>query len=271
MKKNLQKFYSIFRISFQQEFAYKLSFFLWRFRNVMQIFLVFFLWSAIFSNPSTEFFGYDRDKILTYVFGILIIKALVLSARAVDVASEVASGDLNNSLVKPINIFKYWFARDISSKALNIIFAIGETIILFIILRPPLFLQTNPFYLLAFILSIGIALLLFFFILFITSAVPFWMPEAAWGSQFLFIVVVVEFLSGSIFPLDIFPAALQKILYLLPFPYLIFFPLQTYLGSLSILSVLKGLGIGIFWCGALYLSMKKVWDKGLKAYQAYGR
>ncbi|MBI2103398.1 hypothetical protein HYT59_00170 [Candidatus Woesebacteria bacterium] len=77
----MYKYLQVFKISFQQEFAYRLNFIMWRLRNVMQIFLVFFLWSTIFSDNQKEFFGYNRDKILTYVFGILILRALVLSAR----------------------------------------------------------------------------------------------------------------------------------------------------------------------------------------------
>jgi ABC-type uncharacterized transport system permease subunit len=35
--------------------------------------------------------------------------------------------------------------------------------------------------------------------------------------------------------------------------------------------LVKGLTISLFWIIALWFLMKKIWDKGLKAYQAYGR
>jgi len=117
----MKKYFSVFKISFQQEFVYRLNFIMWRLRNVMQIFLVFFLWDTVFSDPKRVVFGYDREKILTYVFAILIVKAFVLSARAVDVAGDIARGDLTNYLLKPVSYFKYWFTRDISSKSLNLL------------------------------------------------------------------------------------------------------------------------------------------------------
>lgn len=267
----MKKYLSVFNISFQQEFVYRLNFIMWRVRNVIQVILVFFLWDSVFSNPDRVVFGYNRASILTYVFGILIVRAFVLSARAVDVAGEVSNGDLSNYLVKPIDYFKYWFTRDISSKALNLVFAVFETILLYLLLKPPFFLQTNPLYLLGFVISVILAMFIFFVILFITSAVPFWMPEVAWGAQFIVVMVVTEFLSGALFPIDILPRYLQNILYLLPFPYLIFFPLQVYLGKLGAMEIITGLLISLFWAVALWFLMKTVWSRGLKAYQAFGR
>lgn len=267
----MRKYWQIFSISFQQEFAYKLNFIMWRVRNILQVILVFFLWDAAFSNPGRTLFGYTKPQILTYVFGVLIVRSFVLSARAVDVAGEVANGDLSNYLVKPISYFKYWLTRDISSKALNLIFAFFETLALYLIIRPPFFLQTNPFYLIAFFVSLISAMFIFFTLLFMTSSIPFWVPEVAWGAQFLVVVIVIEFLSGSLFPIDILPGVLQRILYSLPFPYLIFFPLQTYLGKLPIAQVLSGLLVSISWSIILWLILKFIWSKGLKVYQAYGR
>ena len=92
----MKKYWSVFKISFVQEFAYKANFIMWRVRNVFQIFIVFFLWDSIFADPGRELFGYNRAQILTYVFGIIVVKAFVLSARAVDVAGEIGDGRLTN-------------------------------------------------------------------------------------------------------------------------------------------------------------------------------
>src|SRR3990167_1574500 len=211
----MNKYLQVFKISFQQEFAYRLNFIMWRVRNVLQIFVVFFLWDTVFSFREGELFGYDRDRILTYVFGLIFIKAFVLSARAQDVAGEIARGDIINYLLKPVSYFKYWLTRDISSKALNLIFAVFEFGILYLILKPPFYFQTNP--------------------------------------------------------LDILPANLQNILSFTPFPYLIFFPLQVYLGKITGLLLLKGIVVSLVWIVILWFFMKWVWNKGFKAYQAYGR
>jgi ABC-2 type transport system permease protein len=267
----MEKYWSIFKISFEQEFAYRLNFILWRVRNVFQILLTYFLWSTVFSNPQTQIFGYDRAKILTYVFGIMIVRALVLSARAMDVSSDVAQGDLSNYLLKPMSYFKYWFTRDISSKALNLIFAAVEFAALFIILRPPFFFQGNIVTLFVFLISIILAILIYFFLLFLISSIPFWAPEIGWGSHFLVTVVIIEALSGSLFPINILPIALQSIVMATPFPYLIYFPVEVYLGNISGSMLIGGLMVAAAWTGLLWLSLNFIWQKGLKVYQAIGR
>jgi ABC-2 type transport system permease protein len=265
------KYWSVFKISFQEEFAYRLNFILWRVRNVFQILLTYFLWSTVFANPGTQIFGYNRAKILTYVFGIMIVRALVLSARAMEVSSDVAQGDLSNYLVKPMSYLKYWFTRDVASKALNLIFAAVEFFVLFLILKPPFFLQTDVVSLTAFLISIILAIFIYFFLLFLISSIPFWAPEIGWGSHFLITMVIVEALSGSLFPVNILPSTLQSIVLATPFPYLIYFPVQVYLGQITGTALIGGLMVAGAWTGILWFAMNFVWQKGLKVYQVIGR
>jgi len=267
----MKRYFTIFKISLQQEFVYRLNFIMWRVRNVIQIFLIFFLWDSIFSAPNRVLFGYDRAKILTYVLGILVIKAIVFSSRTVDVSGEISSGALTNYLLKPVNYFYYWLTRDLSSKLLNLGFAVIEFGILFIILKPSFFLQTDFLVLLAFFISLAIAIFLFFLILFITSFIPFWAPELAWGAQFIVIVIISEFLSGALFLLDILPKAFHEALYLTPFPYLLFFPLEIYLGKIAGLRIVRGIIISLLWSLVLWILMKSIWFRGLKVYRAEGR
>jgi ABC-2 type transport system permease protein len=267
----MRKYLQIFKISFQQEFAYRLNFILWRVRNVFQILLTFFLWSTIFADPTTVIFGYDRAKILTYVFGIMIVRALVLSARAMDVSGDIAQGDLSNYLLKPISYFRFWFTRDIASKVLNLSFAAVEFAVLFLILKPPFFFQTNLISLISFAVAIVLAILIYFFLLFLISSIPFWAPELGWGSHFLVTIVIIESFSGALFPINILPNTFQSIVMATPFPYLIYFPVEVYLGNISGAALTGGLMVAAAWVGVLFVSMNYVWQKGLKVYEAIGR
>ena len=267
----MSKYLTIFKISLAQEFAYRTSFIMWRVRNVLSIFLIFFLWDAVFSDPGRTLFGYDRTKILTYVFLLLIVRGLVLSVKSYDVAGEIGRGDLTNYLTKPLSYFKYWLTRDASSKTLNIIFAIGETILLYLILKPPFYIQTNPVFLVSFLVVLIIAMLIYFVIIFILSSISFWAPELAWGVGWLFITVIIEFMSGAVFPLDVFPRAVQDVLSLTPFPYLIFFPIQVYLGQISTPVIIKGVLVSGIWLVVLWSIFNSLWKRGLRVYQSHGK
>jgi len=201
----------------------------------------------------------------------MIARAFVMSARAADVSDDIAHGDLSNYLLKPITYFKYWFTRDLSSKALNLLFAALEFTILFFLLKPPFFFQTNPQALIFFLVSIALAVLIYFFLLIIISCIAFWAPELGWGGHFLITIVLIEALSGSVFPINILPQTFQSIVMATPFPYLIYFPVQVYLGTISGFAILGGLMIEAAWCGVLWFVMNYIWQKGLRVYESIGR
>lgn len=266
----MNRYWTVFKISFAQEFAYKLNFVMWRVRNVLQVLVAYFLWTTIFSDPGRVVFGYDRARILTYIFGLIIIRAIVLSSRSIDIAGEVSQGLLTNYLLKPISYIKYWFVRDLSSKALNLIFSVFEVAILFFLLHPQFFLQTNIIFFFLSVISLTIAVVLFYLLMFISNMLPLWLPEQPWSMTFL-LLIFSDFLGGGIFPIDILPTYIAKILYLLPFPYLLFVPLQIYLGKFDIATSLNSVAIGFAWIVLLTFITKVIWNAGLKAYRAEGR
>jgi ABC-type uncharacterized transport system permease subunit len=270
MIKGLKKYLQVFQISFSQEFAYKMNFVMWRVRNIIRFFLVFFLWDTAF-NSNTTLFGYDKEKMITYVFGLLFVNAFVLSTRAQDVAGEISSGNVMNLIVRPINFFKYWLTRDFSTKALNSAFVVLEFTLLFVILKPPFFLQGNVLYLLSFLVALVLAILIYFLLSMMVSLMPFWYPEAGWGLHFLISGVIVQFFSGALFPIDVFPRVFQNIIYATPFPYLVFTPLQIYLGRVGGASLAAYLLIPLAWVILGYFLYGKLWRKGLIAYEAHGR
>lgn len=263
----MDKYLSVFKISLAYEFVYKLNFIMWRLRNVIQILVFFFLWSSV--DPT--YFGYTQSSIMSYVFLLILIRSIVMSTKSTDVSGFVSSGDLSNYLLKPISFFKYLLSRDVPTKIINITFSLFEISVLYLILKPNLFIQTDIFQILLFILSLIIAGFIYFSIIMLSNSAPFWVPEIGWGVQFLVTVIFVEFLSGAFFPLDVFPKPLFEFLKLTPFPYLVFIPIQTYLGNVSMVETAKNIIIGGLWAIILWIVMNKVWKKGLKVYEAVGR
>ena len=266
----MNKYLQIFKISFQQEFAYRLNFIMWRVRNVFQVFLVFFLWDTVFATSGTLIFGYDRQKILTYVFALIIIRSIVLSMRSIDIGPEIARGDVTNILLKPISYIRYWLTRDLASKLLNLSFAVFETTVLYLLLKPPFFFQGNILFLLFFLVSVTAAIILYFLLVFLFSMPTFWFPQQSWGFMFL-LMVFVDILAGGIFPIDILPSNIQNLAYLTPFPYLLFIPVEIYLGHFNFVVTLRFLTASMVWIFILLFVNNKVWNLGLKSYRAEGR
>lgn len=264
----MNKYFLVAKNTWDEVFTYRLNFVMWRIRVVLQLLTVYFLWFALIP-PGKELFGYSQTLMLTYILGTFILTAVILSSRTQEIGENINSGNLSIFLIRPINYFLYWFAKDLGDKGMNIVFSIAEILILFTLLAPPFFVQTDTVYLLLTIFTVFLALLLNFFIGSLLGLIGFWSSEV-WAPRFIF-YILVSFFAGGLFPLDILPKSLFDVSLLLPFSYMLYFPLKIYLGQLSNSAIYSGILISFIWIILLYVLLKIVWSRGLKAYTAQGR
>ena len=265
----MRKYLAVLSTSWQDGLTYRFNFVMWRVRWVVSLLLVYFLWWTVYAQTEETLFGYSFAQMASYVLGTSLIRAIVFSSRTIDVGSEIDRGDLSLYLVRPINYGLYWFVRDIGDKALNFFFAFFEILLLFFLLKPPVFIQNHLIFLFSFFLSLLLALVLYFFINFFLALLTFWTP-GAWSHRFLFFVIL-EFTSGGLFPLDILPKGLFHLLSFLPFSNLVYVPMKIYLGELTSTEVLQSFLVQLVWILFFYALVQVVWKKGLRNYNAEGR
>jgi len=207
---------------------------------------------------------------LTYIIGISVLRAIIFGSRTTDLAGMIKSGELvNKFLVRPWNIIQVFFFRDLAAKLLDIFFGVLELILIIRILKIPFYWPATWHSLLFFVSSCLIALLLYFFLSFLLSLIAFWVDNV-WAPRWLFGVIFLEFMSGAFFPLDVLPTPLLKLVYLTPFPYLLYFPLKIYLGQVDLSSLGKIFLFMFFWLIVIVLIVSKLWRRGLRVYSTYG-
>jgi ABC-2 type transport system permease protein len=80
----------------------------------------------------------------------------------------------------------------------------------------------------------------------------------------------VLFLSGQIAPLSLFPWPIQALATLLPFRWLIGFPVELLLGRLTPVEALTGLGAQVVWLVISLALVRVVWRAGVRIYSAVG-
>lgn len=265
-----QKYTSVVRMSWGNGLVYRTSFCMWRVRMMIQLAVVYVLWYALTTKTNTPF-GMEREMLFTYVLGSSIVRSVVLSSKSIDAQTEIATGELSNYLVKPINYCGYWFAKDLADKLLNTCASIVEVGVLYLIARPTVFIQADGKALGLCALALSGAIVLYFLFSFMVSMTTFWYSEAnGWPQRFL-ILTLLEFFIGALFPLAILPEKIAQALVYAPTTYFIYFPLQVYLGNIAGMEILKGFGVMVCWLAIFAVIVKKMWSKGVRSYEAYGR
>ena len=262
----MNKYLSIFTITLQEIFAYRLNMLMWRVRQVFVFLIPFFIWRAVLGSGG-EIYGYSFAAIMTYLFGTTVLRSLVMGSRTIDLGWMINSGALTIPLMRPINLFHFFLIRDAGDKLFNLSFILLEIPLILWLFKPPVFLQTDPLTILLATIAIIIAIFIYFFINVIFGSLAFWSRDV-WAPRFL-LMVIMEIATGSMFPLDMLPEWGQKIALATPFPYLLYVPLKIYLGQDPLVwtHVLTALG----WLTILGLLTKLIWQKGMKSYEAEGR
>lgn len=257
----------IFSTSFQERFAYKIGFFLWRFRQLIATIMSLTVWTVLF-NSETSLFNYSESEMITYIFLVSVLQSILLTSALHNLAGDVYSGKISTLLLKPINLFSYLSIYEASDKVLNLAFIFIEAIILYLIFQPVL-MAPSLLELLLFFLWLVAGTAIHFFITLLFGAIGFWSPDV-WGPKFIFLMIV-DFTAGKLLPLDILPSFFQTLLYFTPFPYLSYAQTQLFLGRFDSTQILwQSLGL-IFWVGALGVISVLVWKKGLKEFTAAGQ
>ena len=76
--------------------------------------------------------------------------------------------------------------------------------------------------------------------------------------------MIADFLSGALVPLPLFPEALTKYIYFLPFASMQNAPFRIYIGNISSKESILSMCLQLFWAGILILLGKFIMCKAMK-------
>jgi ABC-2 type transport system permease protein len=254
----LKAYILFFQNALSQELSYRLNFVVGRLRLIVLFFALVWLWLAVFSHRVGG--GYDTAHIFSYLIVVNLLFDVVVQNQQERIADDIVEGRVNSYLTRPIS---YFFAMAASSLAMR--FLVLCTIpFLWIFYRLffhdyPLVFSTPmlPVFFVGACLSVCIAILCDF----LNGCSAFWFHRA-YGPRWLFLIVSL-FSTGVHLPLTLLPKALQTILFLTPFPAMIFLPASLLVGT-SPFSVLETLGMQLFWVVMLSVAAFLVWRRGMK-------
>lgn len=263
----MRKYLILLQLAWQNGMVYRTNVILWRVRQLISTLMSLTVWQVIFSQQDSVF-NYSGGQMATYIFLAAFLQSLILATALNGLANRIYSGQFSFDLIKPVNIYAMLATEDIADKLKNVGFLILETILLWLIFKP-VFAIPDPKILLIFVFWIIGGVILNFLITLLFGALGFWSPDI-WGPRFLFFIFV-EFSAGKLFPLDILPELIQKIILLTPFPYFAFLQSQLFLNKLDALEIIKYSLILLLWIGLLTFIVKKSWKVGIKDYSASGQ
>lgn len=268
----MTKYLSVFGIGIQNNLAYRVNFLARALFGLIPVLAMLYLWRAIFEGKgggTAVVAGYSLAQMISYYLIAQLVDALTaVNEDDWQIASDIKDGVISQFLLKPVDYLWYRLSLFLAGRITYIAVAGIPLALFFLWMREYLVPPQSVSMFGLFLISLVLTAMLQFLISYAMAMLAFWVLEV---STFIFIIYAFEYLaSGHLFPLDILPAGLQRLLEFTPFPYQLFFPISIYMGRVSEPEAWRGLLIQAGWVVLAYGAARFMWSRGIKRYEAVG-
>lgn len=255
-----------FKTTFSFMLQYRVSLFIWMIVQVLEPFIYLVVWSAVASSRGGSVGDYTAPDFAAYYIAFMLVNQVTYTWIMYEYEFQIRQGLLSPALLRPVHPIHGDIAQNLSTKV------IGFPVMLLVAAALTLiFTPTANFQLWAILLCIPAILLAFlirFLIEWALAMAAFWITRVSAINQVYFVLML--FLSGQIAPLALFPQPVQTLAGILPFKWMIGFPVELLLGRLTPLQAATGLCVQVAWLVASHVLVRVVWRSGVRAYTAVG-
>jgi ABC-2 type transport system permease protein len=225
---------------------------------VVRVYLLRMVWTALYAHNAAPS-DLPLHAIITYST-VALLMGLVLDIDQTRILHDkLHDGSIATDFMKPISVPLYFFSD-----------GTGEVIFHAFLIVPALLLSLlfvhidvpAPAVLAAFGLSFLLGYFVGFFINFILNCIAFWTLEIS--AIQLIATWVTDLLGGGIVPLILFPLALQKLIFVLPFAAMFSTPLLIYVGQIPPSRYPAAFGSQAIWLVLLAAIGTIIWRAGAR-------
>ncbi|MCA9375328.1 ABC-2 family transporter protein [Candidatus Dojkabacteria bacterium] len=254
-----------YKLSLASEFVYRWQVLMWVVSDAIQPVIFGTLWVSVSKSGFSEV---PTNYIISYYFLVVIVSRLTQDWSIQFVSNSIIDGDFAKYLVRPFNYLAEMFGISLAIRTLRIILMIPLILVAFIYLGNRISYDLNTLNVCLFIGSAILGFVINFFLGNIFALVAFFIKQVV-GLRALY-VNLVSILSGEYIPLKFLSHGMLFIFQLLPFRYVLSFPIEILSGDLNLSSIRDGYLIGALWLAVLFFVYKAMFRYSIKKYESEG-
>jgi len=263
----LKIFQRLWQVNWAEQWQYRAHLLMYLLYWLVSPILYLSIWTSI-ATVKGSVNGFTPNDFITYYMTLLICDQITSNILIHVFAYKVQDGSLSPELTRPIHpVLTNALVSNVAFKVLTIMCLIPIWIILLFLFKPDFngvlinnILAALPLMLIAFLTS--------FMLSASVTSTAFWTTRVQSVHDFYFAIVLL--FSGQFVPLTLTPLFIQNIAQYLPFPLLLFYPIQLILGKLTITQIIHSYVVAIVWFIISIVLFNQVWRAGIKRYSAVG-
>ena len=243
---------------------YRSFFFLLAFSWMIPPLIYLFVWSTAAGGKTVG--GMTSGEFVAYYLVLILVNQVTYSQTNWTLGDVIRMGTFSAWLLRPLPALFHVLSSELAGKVVYLVFVVPVGLLLALVLRPEL--NAGPAQVLSFLLALGMAWSLRF-------TWGLWLAMLAfWASRADGLLAVqdslVFLLAGVVAPLSLLPESLQTAARVLPFWYMVGFPVEALTGKLSGPELISGFAVQAGWLALAVLLSRLVWVQGTKRYTAVG-
>ena len=256
LREGLSRHWGIALAAIKGELAYRFEFFSAILGTLITTVLLYFLWAAIYKSAvSMEL---SRQSLITYVvLGQAFSFGRPGQRRAiVRISGNIRTGNVALDLIRPTDYQLMHFTDTLAVYVIETLLVSLPSYVLALLvfdIDAPASWDAAA----GFVLSLSGAFLLVFSLDFFIGLMAFW-TVSVWGMTYAK-MAVVDILAGTIVPLSLFPAWLERVAMALPFRGIAYVPLSIYTGAIHGADIWSNILTQYAWGAALILFTRLIW------------
>jgi ABC-2 type transport system permease protein len=255
-----------FKTTFASMVQYRASLFIWMISQVLEPLVYLIVWSTVSNGSGGSVGGYTARGFAAYYLVLMLVNQVTYTWIMFEYEYRVRQGSLSFALLKPVHPIHSDISDNLSSKLITLPILMVIAGGLALIFHPTATLALWAIIL--FLPALALAFMVRFLLEWTLALAAFWTTRVSAINQVYFLLML--FLAGQIAPLTLFPRWIQVVADILPFRWMLGFPVELLLGRLTPLQALEGLGAQLVWVIIAMLLVRIIWHAGVRVYSAVG-
>ena len=261
----LRIYWVYLKTALAEQLQYRFAAVIYMSNRVIEPTVMLAIWSAV-ATARGDVGGYSAGDFAAYFIATMVVNQLTYSATFHYFEWRVRSGELSLELLRPLHPIHADIPANLGDKSFTLLAMIPVVVLLSILFQPSF--DSSPTMLLLAFAALIPAYCIRFFTDWTFAMSAFWTTRASALAE---IYLVFElFFYGRFAPLELLPPWLERISWLLPFRWAVWFPVELALNRLSRDEIVTGFLMQALWLVVTLVCLRIFWLRGLRKFTAVG-